>query len=288
METLVKSKTSSSCCDDTCCVPAAEMTDLKQTVKERYAAVAEGKTKTCCDGTCCGGNEVNSIADSYENLDGYQSSADLQLGCGLPTQFARINKGDTVVDLGSGAGNDVFIARHETGETGKVIGLDFTEAMIIRARKNALQLRYNNVEFIQGDIENIPLPDAIADVVVSNCVMNLVPDKRKAFEETFRILKPGGHFSISDVITIGQLPQGLQQDAEQYAGCISGAMEKQPYLHLISSAGFTGIVLQKERKIELPGDVLDRFYSAAEKEKYLNGASGIFSITVYAEKPHNA
>ena len=146
------------------------------------------------------------MADDYNTLEGYNPDADLGLGCGLPTQFAKIKKGDVVIDLGSGAGNDAFIARHETGETGKVIGIDFTPAMIERARKNAEARGFNNVEFRQGDIEKMPVTSNAADVIVSNCVLNLVPNKDAVIKEIFRVLKPGGHFSISDIVLEGELP----------------------------------------------------------------------------------
>ena len=287
METLIETKTKSdkNCCDDTCCAPAETTAELKQIVKERYAAIAEGNIKTCCEGTCCGGDEITSIADSYEELKGYEKDADLNLGCGLPTQFAGIRRGDTVVDLGSGAGNDCFVARHETGETGKVIGVDFTDAMIQKARRNVFKLGYHNVEFVQGDIENIPLPENIADVVVSNCVFNLVPDKRKAFAETFRILKPGGHFSISDVVTVGELPESVRRDAELYVGCVSGAVEKQEYLDIIAATGFQNITIQKQKRIDIPVQISRKYMTDEQMEDLMKEGLGIYSITVSAMKP---
>lgn len=287
MDTLImnEKKPGNGCCDDTCCQPKEPATELKQIVKSRYADIAEGKTADCCEGSCCGGDEITSIADSYGEVKGYNADADLNLGCGLPTAFALIKKGDTVVDLGSGAGNDCFVARYETGETGKVIGVDFTEAMIERARRNVFKLGYNNVEFVQGDIENIPLPDGIADVVVSNCVFNLVPDKPKAFQETFRILKAGGHFSISDVVSTGDLPDSVKRDAALYVGCISGAIDRQAYLDMIASAGFTNIRLQKEKRIYIPEQISSRFLTGGQLEELMSGPSGLYSITVYAEKP---
>lgn len=224
----------------------------------------------------------------YDELNGYVAEADLGLGCGLPTQFAQIKPGDTVVDLGSGAGNDCFVARAETGETGRVIGLDMTPAMIDRARKNTKTLGFTNVEFVYGDIEDMPLPSNLADVVVSNCVMNLVPDKQKAVAETFRILKPGGHFSISDIVLKGELPAGLQQDAELYVGCVSGAIQKSDYLQLIQENGFTNITVQKEREISLPDDVLKNYLTADEIAAYRQQDKGIYSVTVFAQKPEEA
>lgn len=226
------------------------------------------------------------MSDDYSNLKGYNADADLGLGCGLPTQFAKIKKGDVVVDLGSGAGNDCFIARHETGETGKVIGIDFTTAMIDRARANAEARGFNNVEFRQGDIEKMPITSNVADVIVSNCVLNLVPNKDGVFKEIYRVLKPGGHFSISDVVLLGALPEGLRKDAEMYAGCVSGAIQKEVYLELIQSNGFENITIQKEKPIVIPDDILINYLSAEKIAEFKSGGTGIFSITVYAQKPN--
>ena len=263
---------------------------VKKIVMEKYGEIAEqsreGNAAGCC-GTACGCATIDEsvMAEKYDHLHGYVAEADLGLGCGLPTEYALIQKGDVVVDLGSGAGNDAFVARSLTGETGKVIGVDFTEKMIARARTNAEKLRYNNVEFRYGDIENMPVNENVADVVVSNCVLNLVPDKAKAFAETFRILKPGGHFSVSDIVLKGDLPEYLRRSAEMYAGCVSGAMEKDEYLHIVKETGFTSISVQKERKITIPDEILSVYLDSAEIEKYKSGGSGIYSITVYAEKP---
>jgi SAM-dependent methyltransferase len=225
------------------------------------------------------------MTDDYTGMKGYNPDADLGLGCGLPTQFARIHKGDTVIDLGSGAGNDCFIARAETGEAGKVIGIDFTPAMIDKARVNADKLGFNNVEFRQGDIEQMPVGGNIADVVVSNCVLNLVPNKDGVFKEIFRVLKPGGHFSISDIVLIGALPDGLRKDAEMYAGCVSGAIQKEVYMELVRVNGFTEITIQKEKPIVIPDDILHNYLNERELEAFKSGDTGIFSITVFARKP---
>lgn len=264
---------------------------LKQLVKEKYSEIAEQdrelNASSCCGATssCCGTMDYTIMADDYTQLKGYAVDADLGLGCGLPTEHAHIKSGDTVVDLGSGAGNDAFVARSVVGEKGKVIGIDFTEKMIEKARNNADKLGYNNVEFRQGDIEKMPLTANVADVVVSNCVMNLVPDKKKAFSETFRILKPGGHFSISDIVLRGELPEGLRKNAEMYAGCVSGAIQEVDYLLTIKDAGFTKLQIQKEKKITIPDEILMNYLSQQEFESYKSGDMGIYSITVYAEKP---
>ena len=261
---------------------------LKEIVKQKYSEIAlqdkETNLSSCCGSGCCSTEVYNIMTDDYSNLEGYNPDADLGLGCGLPTQFAKIKKGDTVIDLGSGAGNDCFIARAEAGEDGRVIGIDFTPAMIERAKSNAQRLGFANVEFRQGDIENIPVFANVADVIVSNCVLNLVPDKDKVFKEIFRVLKQGGHFSISDVVLIGELPEGLRKDAEMYAGCISGAVQKETYLELIKINGFSNITIQKEKPIVLPDDILKNYLNEDELTNFKAGNTGIFSITVYAEK----
>jgi SAM-dependent methyltransferase len=265
-------------------------TQIKELVKEKYGQIAnQSKTvnaSSCCGATGCGSNEVyNIMADDYTKLDGYVADADLGLGCGLPTEFAQIREGDTVIDLGSGAGNDAFIARRMTGEKGKVIGIDFTEAMIAKARENAEKLGYNNVEFRQGDIESMPVTSNKADVIVSNCVLNLVPNKHKVFSEIYRVLKPGGHFSISDIVLEGELPAKWKEVAELYAGCVSGAIQKSEYLGIIEEAGFANVKLQKDKTINIPDEILSEYLSDDEITKYKTGKVRITSITVYAEKP---
>lgn len=261
---------------------------IKEMVKQKYSEIAlqdkDTNASSCCGAGGCTTEVYNIMSEEYDELQGYAKDADLGLGCGLPTNFAKIKKGDTVVDLGSGAGNDCFIARAETGEDGRVIGIDFTEAMTEKARKNAAALNYQNVEFRQGDIENIPMTANVADVVVSNCVMNLVPDKPKAFSEVFRILKPTGHFSISDIVLIGELPEKIKSAAEMYAGCVASAIQKEDYLNIIKEAGFKNISLQKEKVITVPDDILKNYLNAEEIENYKNSETQIFSITVYAEK----
>lgn len=266
------------------------MEDIKQIVKDKYSEIAkqakEQNAPSCCGATSCGSVVDYSIfSESYEKLEGYNPDADLGLGCGLPTEYAGIQPGQSVLDLGSGAGNDCFVARALVGETGYVAGIDFTEAMIEKARENARTLGFTNVDFIQGDIENIPVRFGVVDVVLSNCVLNLVPDKPKAFSEIFRVLKQGGHFCISDVVLIGDLPVGVKEDATMYAGCVSGALPREEYLNIIKDAGFTNVDVKKEKKIELPDDLLSQYMSAIELEKFKNGETGIFSITVTGKKP---
>jgi arsenite methyltransferase len=266
--------------------------ELKEIVKEKYGAIADqaqtkGPASSCGCGCGCGTPEIPPVAEDYSSLPGYVPDADLALGCGLPTEYARIQPGDTVVDLGSGAGNDCFIARSIAGDRGRVIGIDMTESMIARANSNVAKLGFENVEFRLGDIDNLPLDPDTADVVVSNCVMNLVPDKKKAFAETYRILKPGGHFSISDIVLQGEIPRELRDEAALYAGCVSGAVSKDDYLRIIRETGFTNIILQKERKNEIPENVLKGILTDSQLEEYRKSLLGIFSITVYAEKPVN-
>ncbi len=261
---------------------------IKEILKEKYGAIAQqskqiNKSSCCGSGCGCSNVEFTVMAEDYTKLPGYVPDADLALGCGLPTEFAKIKPGDTVVDLGSGAGNDCFIARAIVGEEGKVIGIDMTEEMISKARENASKLGYRNVDFILGEIENLPIANNIADVVVSNCVLNLVPDKRKAFTEIFRMLKEGGHFCISDIVLQENLPEQLRKDTCLYAGCIAGAMQKDEYLKIIQEAGFVNIIIQKERKIQIPDDVITQ--SSDLQEEFNKSKIGIFSITVYAEKP---
>lgn len=262
--------------------------EIKDMVRERYEKVAlqdKALNASSCCGTTDSSKEIyNIMSEEYDDLKGYNSDADLGLGCGLPTQFAQIKKGDTVLDLGSGAGNDCFVARAETGETGKVIGVDFSGAMLKKARQNADKLGYNNVEFREGDIEMMPVSDNSVDVIVSNCVLNLVPNKKAVFTEIYRVLKDNGHFSISDIVLLGELPEALQKDAEMYAGCVSGAIQKKDYLDFIKEVGFENIALQKEKAIFIPNDILQKYLSESEIEEFRSGKTGIFSITVFAQK----
>lgn len=261
----------------------------KQIVREKYSEIVlQDKVlnaASCCGATNSSKEVYNIMMDDYSDLEGYAPAADLGLGCGLPTEFAHINVGDTVIDLGSGAGNDCFVARHLTGASGKVIGIDFTPAMVNKARANADQLGYNNVEFREGDIDQMPVSDNTADVVVSNCVLNLVPNKAAVIGDMFRVLKPGGHFSISDIVLQGDLPEALQHDAQMYAGCVSGAMQKADYLNALKSAGFSNITEQRSKTITIPDDILERYLDASSIAAFKAGKTGIFSITVYGEKP---
>ncbi len=265
--------------------------DLKDLVKNKYGEIAlqskqQNETSCCGAGGCCSNVDYTIFSESYDKLEGYNPDADLGLGCGLPTQFADIKKGDTVLDLGSGAGNDCFVARSLVGAEGKVTGIDFTKEMLDKARLNAQKLNFTNVDFVEGDIENMPLPSDYADVVVSNCVLNLVPDKRKAFTEIFRVTKKRGHFCISDVVLMGELPDRIKNDVVMYAGCVSGAVQKEEYLQIIRDCGFENIQVKKEKQIDIPDNILLEYLNPIELDNLRKSGTGIFSITVTAEKPN--
>jgi ubiquinone/menaquinone biosynthesis C-methylase UbiE len=263
--------------------------ELKELVRQKYSEIAlqdkETNQSSCCGAGGCSTEVYNIMSDDYTTLKGYNPDADLGLGCGLPTEFAQIKTGDVVVDLGSGAGNDCFVARNLAGPEGKVIGVDFTTAMIEKARKNAEKLNFHNVEFRQGDIENMPISANVADVIISNCVLNLVPNKDAVIKDIYRVLKPGGHFSISDVVLVGSLPEKIRNAAEMYAGCVSGAVQKQIYLELIELNGFSNITIQKEKAIIIPDDILIKYLTQEEINEYKKSGAGIFSVTVFAQKP---
>jgi len=263
---------------------------LKDVVRKKYAEIATSNQNCGC--SCCGTDsgatfDYTIMSDDYSKIEGYYSEADLGLGCGMPTELADIKEGNTVLDLGSGAGNDVFIARRIAGEKGKVIGLDFTDEMIEKARMNADKLGYNNVEFRKGDIEQMPIGACTIDVVISNCVLNLVPDKNKAFSEIFRVLKPGGHFCVSDIVIKGELPKNLMDAAALYTGCVSGALQKDEYLKIITDCGFSAISIPKEKKIEIPDEIFLAYLSQEELKNLKNSGMEILSVTVVASKSNN-
>jgi len=267
----------------------AEM--MKDVVKKTYGTIAQTVKTNCCGcGTsaspCCG--DTASFNEDYAQVAGHYAAADLNLGCGIPTQFANLSAGQVVLDLGAGAGNDVFVARSFVGETGKVIGVDMTEAMVARAKQNQAQLGYHNVEFRFGEIEALPVADAEVDVVISNCVLNLVPDKRKAFQEIFRVLQPGGYFCISDIVLQGALPESLKSVMELYAGCVAGALQQQEYLDIIQETGFIEVAVKKTREIELSDEMLTSMLSAAARDdvrRFRQVGHAVISLTVFAKKP---
>lgn len=264
--------------------------DLRDIVRNRYAKIAaSSKDQGCCSTDCCTDEageitEYSMIGDAYDSVDGYVADADMGLGCGLPVEHAGLKPSHIVVDLGAGAGLDAFVARREVGETGQVIGVDMTPEMITKARKNAAAQNYANVEFRLGEIENIPVENDSVDVVISNCVLNLVPDKSRAFREIHRILKPGGHFCISDIVSSQALPDWTMKVAELYVGCVAGAIPKADYLNLIVASGFTQIIVKTERRIHIPQDILDQY---ADKEQIIDAKARdlhVLSVTITGRK----
>ena len=256
---------------------------LKEIVRDKYADIAT-ESSNCCCGNKNKQLDYSVFNESYADKEGYFKDADLNLGCGLPTEYSNIKKGDAVLDIGSGAGNDCFVARSIVGENGKVTGLDFTDEMLEKAKINNQKAGYTNVNFIKGDIENIPLDSDKFDVVISNCVLNLVPDKEKAFSEIKRVLKPNAHFCVSDIVLEGELPKEIRDVAEMYAGCVSGALQEEKYLSVIESAGFNNIEVKKKKQINVPDDQLLEYISKDELQKYKDTGAGIYSITVIGTK----
>jgi SAM-dependent methyltransferase len=264
----------------------ATATEIKSLVRDRYGAIAEGAAQGCgCAPSCCGDGGPDMIGDAYADLAGYVADADLGLGCGVPTRHAGIKEGDVVLDLGSGAGIDAFVARRSVGEAGRVIGVDMTPAMIERARNNAAKLGYGNVEFRLGEIEHLPVAENSVDVVISNCVLNLVPDKPRAFAETLRVLKPGGHFCVSDIIATGTLPQGIRTAAALYVGCVAGAMAETDYLGVIGEAGFSEVRIVERKPIALPDEVLGEHLSEVELSAFRASGVELLSVTVLGTRP---
>ena len=268
----------------------SEQSEIKKLVKQKYGEIAhqsrEQNASSCCgSGGCCSDSDLSIFSEDYSKLDGYKPEADLGLGCGIPTAFAQIRAGHIVVDLGSGAGNDVFISRKMVGPTGRVIGIDMTDEMIAKARANNEKFGFKNVEFRQWDIEQMPVENNLADVVISNCVLNLVPNKGKAFAEIFRILKPGGHFSISDIVLDGHLPDDLAKAAEMYVGCVAGAIQKEEYLGTIRKSGFVSVTIEKDREVAIPDEILARYLKPNDLASFKKSGASIRSITVYGQKP---
>lgn len=257
-------------------------------VREKYAEIAlqspELNAASCCGVDGCATIDYSIFSEDYTDLDGYVKSADLKLGCGMPVEHAQIRPGHTVLDLGSGAGNDVFIARALTGASGKVIGVDMTPEMITQARLHKESLGLDNVSFRLGEIEHLPVAAEQVDVVISNCVLNLVPDKSRAFEEVFRVLKPGGHFCISDVVLKGELPDKLRSAAEMYAGCVSGALQKEEYLSIVNAAGFSNVAVKSEKEVVVPDEILSNYLSEDELKAFHESGTGIYSVTAFASK----
>ena len=244
---------------------------VKSEVRQKYAAVARGGGYCCASSDCCSqeGAEMARLVDYGALRQEIVESADLGLGCGMPTRFADLKPGEVVLDLGSGGGVDVFLAAEAVGPEGRVIGVDMTPEMIARARENAFRGRYANVEFRLGEIEALPVADVSVDVVLSNCVINLVPDKARVFSEIHRVLRSGGRFCISDIVSYGRVPKEVRRDGELWAGCIAGAMDKDEYLRLIEESGF--------------GEV--RVHHLEDYSQFLGSGYGFASITVEGVKP---
>lgn len=258
--------------------------DIKSIVREKYGAIARAGARTTT-AACCADGSLDMIGDAYEAVDGYVADADLALGCGLPTRHAGIAAGNVVLDLGSGAGIDAFVARRLVGEGGRVIGVDMTPSMLERARANAARLGYANVEFRFGEIEALPVEDGTVDVVISNCVLNLVPDKAAAFAETFRVLRPGGHFCVSDIVASGPLPDGIRKAAALYVGCVAGAIPEADYLATIRQAGFSEVRIAERKPIALPDAALREHLSPAELQAFRASAVELASVTVLGSRP---
>ena len=258
-------------------------TEIKEAVKEKYAQIAKGEIteiapkSSCCGSgssagsSCCSGSEFVNMALDYNEADrkAIPEGADLGLGCKTPTAFAELKEGMTVLDLGSGAGIDCFIASKYVGSTGKVIGVDMTEVMIQKANENKAKVNASNVEFRLGEIENLPVQNNTVDRVISNCVINLVPDKAAAFKEIHRVLKPGGKFTVSDIVVDGEITDEERRNASLWAGCISGALKRKEYLAVIERTGFKEITIVSEKHYDYK----------------LQSNGGLFSITVSAVKP---
>jgi len=262
---------------------------LREIVRQKYAEIVNASTSSCCT-PCCGTDEqteeeFNMIGDAYDGVDGYVADADLGLSCGVPVEHAGLKPGQTVLDLGSGAGLDVFVARNEVGTSGHVIGVDMTAEMVAKARENTEQSDFDNVEFRLGEIEHLPVLSNTVDVVISNCVLNLVPDKQRAFAEIFRVLKPGGHFCISDIVSSQALPDWLKDIAEAYAGCVSGAIPKQDYLGVIQKTGFKHIDVASERRINVPAELISSSLTSQQQEEAMGNDLHVMSVTVTAVKP---
>ncbi len=224
--------------------------DVKKIVREGYGTIA-GKGGSCCGPAgpcCCGASKADEISSrigyGMEELKSVPEGANLGLGCGNPVALVSLQEGETVVDLGSGPGLDSFLAANAVGETGKVIGVDMTHEMLEKARENARKDGYENVEFRLGEIENLPIADASADAIISNCVINLSPDKRRVFQEAFRVLRPGGRLVVSDIVLEGELPQRIRESAAAYVGCVSGAVLRADYFRMLEEAGFEEIEVE--------------------------------------------
>ncbi len=276
-----------------------ESKQIKKAVRENYARIAKRGNSCCAQvSSCCeppdSAREVSKkIGYTEEDLKSVPEGSNLGLGCGNPVALASLKKGETVLDLGAGAGFDCFLAANKVGEKGKVIGVDMTPEMVEKAREIAERGGYDNVEFRLGEIESLPAADASVDVIISNCVINLAPDKRKVFNEAFRALKPGGRLMISDIVILKELPEVIKKSVEAYVGCVSGAVLKAEYLRLIEEAGFQDVRVEDETSFPVESvtqdpaarDFIDKFDIPLEKVEEV--VASIQSVKVSAVKPGN-
>lgn len=233
------------------------MTNVKEAVQERYGKAALRVIESAAPGSCCGSSKAaalgegdpitSNLYDAIQSAEVPQEAVLASLGCGNPTALAQLNPGETVLDLGSGGGIDVLLSARRVGPEGKAYGLDMTDEMLALAEENKRKSGLTNVEFLRGEIENIPLPDNSVDVIISNCVINLSADKDRVLREAFRVLKPGGRLAVSDVVTRGEIPAGIRRDVELWVGCIAGALDERDYLSKLSAAGFENVDIEPTR-----------------------------------------
>jgi arsenite methyltransferase len=260
--------------------------EIRARVREAYGAMVRNEASGgCCSPRRGGADSLDMIGDAYRSVEGHVAEADLGAGCGVPTEHAAIKAGDTVLDLGAGAGIDAFVARRLVGEDGQVYGVDMTPDMVAKARANAEKIGCRNVQFRLGEIEHVPFERNSIDVVISNCVLNLVPDKATAFAEMFRVLRPGGHFCVSDIVASAPLPDGIRKTATLYVSCVAGAEAEARYLDIIASAGFGDIRIAKSRRIDLPDEALAGILPACEIAALRADDLHVRSVTVIGVKP---
>jgi arsenite methyltransferase len=264
--------------------------DVKKAVQDRYGKIAQEASSCCGPKSSCGcssggaSKEISArVGYTNEQMQSVPDGANLGLGCGNPVAIASLKPGETVLDLGSGAGFDCFLAANQVGKNGKVIGVDMTPAMISKARKNALADAYLNVEFRLGEIENLPAADNSVDVIISNCVINLAPDKAKVFAESYRVLKPGGRFMISDLVLLKELPEFIRESVQAYVGCVAGALPKEEYLKIVKQAGFDNVKVISEKVYPID-EFLDNPESMAllkrSKKEVSDVTGSVVSITI--------
>lgn len=272
-----------------------KLTDIKRIVREGYAKVAVQQTSCCVSGSCCSGaslakNISKSVGYSDTEISAVPDGANLGLGCGNPVALASLKQGDIVLDLGSGAGFDAFLASQRVGGTGKIIGVDMTPEMIAKAKENAKKGNYTNVEFRLGEIEKLPVKDNAVDVIISNCVINLSPDKETVFKEAFRVLKPGGRLMVSDLVLVKELPDAIKESVEAYVGCLAGAIMKDEYLQYIKMAGFEKVRVVSETNYPIDAMANDVTAQAGKQSPNISAvdvrdvAAAVVSIKVFAIK----